>query len=201
MLDHVSHLHWQAIDFKHVPLIFATRVDYHIRADGILSAKESPRRCNGSFEPEKERSRRFHLVYSVDTTSATMAARATRVRTDSILADHDGVFVLVHFDRKVFKGTVDNVDQSVLAIACAKCPPSARIRLQGKEPRVPFARIGAINPDHHRIPIVSTRDLVRHCRSQRLDEQVNEQALWGEIPLAGRRLLGLEDRSFGSFNR
>ncbi len=94
----------------------------------------------------------------------------------------------------VLKAAVDVVDQPVLSITDGKGAPATRIRLNREEGYVAFARVQTGQVDDHRIAVVRARSLLGERWRKCLDDQIDEQAQWGEVPLAGRRFLGVEHR-------
>src|SRR6266567_5137006 len=134
------------------------------------------------------------MVCAVQPTTPAEFPGTARVGTEAVVADLYRVLGLEDLHGHVLKAAVDVVDQPILSITGGKCAPTTRIRLDREEGYVAFARVQTGQVDDHRIAVVRARGLLGERWRESFDNQIDQQAQWGEIPLARRRFLGVEHR-------
>src|SRR6266481_6937977 len=134
------------------------------------------------------------MVCAVQSTTPAEFPGTARVGTEAVVADLYRVLGLEVLHGDVLKAAVDVVDQPILSITGGKGAPATRIRLNREERYVAFARVQTGQVDDHRIAVVRARSLLGDCLGESLDDQIDQQAQRSEVPLAGRRFLGVEHR-------
>src|SRR6266699_3057714 len=134
------------------------------------------------------------MICAVQPTTPAEFPGTAGVGTEAIVVDLYRVLGLEYLHGHVLKAAVDVVDQPVLSITGGKGAPATRIRLNREKGYVAFARVQTGQVDDHRIAVVRTRSLLGESLGESLDDQIDQQAQRSEVPLAGRRFLGVEHR-------
>src|SRR5581483_10313032 len=176
-------------------------IEHDDRGDGVSAAVEPPGGRLRALEPQRHMSL-FAVdgVLADDAVPAAPAACSARVGAEAVVRHPHRVLRLEHLDRQVLQRAVDVVDEPVLSVAALPGAPAADGGLE-VEPRAAVPVVDSGDADHHRVAVARPRRLLGQHVRQRLDDEVDEQAEGGEVPLARIGLLGAEERAAPDLDR